>query len=82
MNSVAHDAHAVGAAGQFEHESPVPSPCVSVCRMNSASGLCEGCWRTLDEIAAWSKMDDDAKRGVWACIGLRRGQGERVLQQG
>ena len=34
---------------------PVPSPCISVCRMDAASGLCEGCLRTLDEIAAWSR---------------------------
>ena len=50
------------AAGR---EAQVPSPCVSVCRMDAASGLCEGCCRTLDEIAAWSQMDDEDKRAVW-----------------
>lgn len=50
----------------------VPSPCVNICRMNAASGLCEGCWRTIDEIAAWSRLDDEAKRGVWRSIALRR----------
>jgi predicted Fe-S protein YdhL (DUF1289 family) len=50
---------------------PVPSPCVSVCRMDASSGLCEGCFRTLDEIAAWSTLDDDAKRGAWAVIARR-----------
>lgn len=51
--------------------APLPSPCVSVCRMDSASGLCEGCLRTLDEIAAWGTMEDAAKRTVWARIGER-----------
>lgn len=46
--------------------SPVPSPCVSLCKMNRDSGLCEGCLRTLDEIIAWSRADDDFKRAVWA----------------
>jgi uncharacterized protein len=50
---------------------PVPSPCVSVCRMNGATGLCEGCWRTLDEIAHWSTMDDEARRVVWLHIDQR-----------
>ncbi|MEO8152961.1 MAG: DUF1289 domain-containing protein [Rhizobacter sp.] len=50
----------------------VASPCISVCRMDAPSGLCTGCWRTLDEIAAWSTLDDDAKRGVWALIEQRR----------
>jgi len=44
----------------------VPSPCVDVCRIDEATGLCAGCLRTLDEIAAWSTLDDVAKRDVWA----------------
>lgn len=50
----------------------VPSPCISVCRMNPVSGLCEGCQRTIDEIAAWSRMDDPEKRAVWRMIEERR----------
>ena len=49
----------------------VPSPCVSVCRMDMNTGYCEGCRRTLDEIAAWGRMGDDDKREVWAEIGKR-----------
>ena len=49
----------------------VPSPCVSVCRMDSATEVCEGCFRTLDEIAAWSRLDDESKRAVWQMIAQR-----------
>jgi predicted Fe-S protein YdhL (DUF1289 family) len=49
----------------------VPSPCQSICRMDAATGLCEGCLRTLDEIAAWSSMDDEAKRALWRLIETR-----------
>ena len=49
----------------------VASPCNSVCRIDAGSGWCEGCLRTLDEIAAWSTMDDDAKRAVWEALALR-----------
>jgi uncharacterized protein len=52
--------------------APVPSPCVNVCRMDAASGWCEGCARTLDEIARWSVLDDDGKRAVWQQLGPRR----------
>ena len=55
-----------------EPATPVPSPCISVCRMDSTSGLCVGCLRTLDEIAAWSRLDDHARREVWRAIGERR----------
>lgn len=51
----------------------VPSPCKSICRMDAATGWCEGCLRTLDEIAAWSTMPDTGKRKVWALIETRTG---------
>ena len=49
-----------------------PSPCVDICRMNPARGLCEGCYRTLDEIAAWSRMSDQEKFSVLAQLDARR----------
>lgn len=52
-------------------DAQVPSPCISVCRMNEGSGLCEGCFRTLDEIAAWAGLDDGGRRAVWALIEQR-----------
>ena len=51
----------------------LPSPCISVCRMDAASGMCEGCMRTLDEIAAWGMMDSHEKRAVWKEIEKRAG---------
>ena len=51
---------------------PVASPCTSVCRMDEASGLCLGCARTLDEIASWSVLDDDARRAIVAALPARK----------
>ena len=34
------------------------SPCVNVCVLDTARGICRGCGRTLDEIARWSGMSD------------------------
>jgi predicted Fe-S protein YdhL (DUF1289 family) len=53
-------------------QSPVPSPCISVCRMDPVTGWCEGCLRTIDEIANWSRMDDPARRAVWTELERRR----------
>ena len=50
----------------------VPSPCINVCRIDEASGWCEGCLRTLDEIAAWATLDDTGKRRVWKHLRERR----------
>jgi uncharacterized protein len=51
---------------------PVPSPCVSVCRMDAPTGWCSGCLRTLEEIAGWSRLDDAEKKAVWARLPARR----------
>ena len=50
---------------------PVRSPCVSVCRMDATSGLCEGCLRPLDEIASWADMGTADRLSVWQQIALR-----------
>jgi len=55
-------------AGEGKH---VPSPCQSVCVMHPTTGWCEGCMRTLDEIAAWSRMDNPAKLAVWSQLPQR-----------
>ncbi|MGH6612141.1 MAG: DUF1289 domain-containing protein [Burkholderiaceae bacterium] len=52
--------------------SGVPSPCISVCKMNAVTGYCEGCLRTIDEIARWSQMSEDERRAVWQQLVLRR----------
>ena len=48
-----------------------PSPCISICRMSDDTTYCEGCWRTLDEIAGWGQRDPIEKRTVWQLIGER-----------
>jgi hypothetical protein len=42
------------------------SPCVKTCVLDPGSGLCSGCGRTLDEIAAWSGLSDEERRRILA----------------
>ncbi|MDD2919739.1 MAG: DUF1289 domain-containing protein [Rhodoferax sp.] len=39
--------------------------------MDEATGLCQGCFRTLDEIGQWGNADDAFKRVVWTRIEAR-----------
>jgi len=50
----------------------VPSPCIGICRMHEATGWCEGCLRTLAEIAAWGQLADPAKRQLLQQLPARR----------
>lgn len=52
----------------------VPSPCISLCRVDARTHWCEGCFRTLDEISKWSRLDATGKRRVWQAIGQRAAQ--------
>ena len=33
--------------------------------MDAATGVCEGCYRTLDEIARWSSASEEEKLATW-----------------
>jgi predicted Fe-S protein YdhL (DUF1289 family) len=50
----------------------IASPCINVCRMDPASGLCAGCYRSLDEIAGWSRLDDAGRIVILAAVARRR----------
>jgi uncharacterized protein len=55
------------------HPGPgVPSPCVSICELNERDGSCKGCYRTLQEIAAWGQLSDTDKLLVWQRIEARQ----------
>jgi predicted Fe-S protein YdhL (DUF1289 family) len=43
--------------------SKVESPCVNVCTLD-AHKVCIGCGRTIEEIAIWSRLDDEERRAV------------------
>ena len=54
-------------AGSMAGED-IPTPCISVCRVNADNGLCEGCFRTLGEISAWGRSTAANKRELWKTI--------------
>jgi predicted Fe-S protein YdhL (DUF1289 family) len=43
-------------------EKPV-SPCISLCRLNDQD-ICEGCYRTSEEIRTWVYLDDDQRKDI------------------
>lgn len=57
-----------------DFETDPPSPCVGVCMMNPRTELCEGCYRTLDEISGWWHMSAHEKRALAAELERRQEQ--------
>jgi len=40
--------------------------------MDAASGLCEGCLRTIEEIAEWSSAGEARRRAILEAVAMRR----------
>lgn len=48
-----------------------PSPCTSICRIEQTTGWCEGCKRTLKEIADWPMLRAFEKRKILDALASR-----------
>lgn len=53
-------------------ETPIASPCVGVCRLDPLTKLCQGCFRTAEEIGLWRDADDRWRRSLLERIARRR----------
>ncbi len=75
IDLIAERALQTRAGGHFDCKSAeiVPSPCVSVCRMTPDRSHCEGCFRTIPEIRAWSNASSAQRRAIWAALLHRAG---------
>lgn len=56
-----------------EGDLPVASPCINVCSMTQDNSYCQGCFRTIDEICAWSKGDNEWRLQIWSQLLQRAG---------
>lgn len=43
----------------------ISTPCIKLCVIG-ADGRCDGCGRTLDEIARWGRMSEAERRAIMA----------------
>lgn len=50
----------------------VVSPCIGVCSMNEATGFCNGCYRTMDEIQGWWDMSASQRNHVMGKLDERQ----------
>ena len=50
----------------------IESPCINICDIDAASGVCRGCARTLDEIANWGSGTAEWRAAVIAALPGRR----------
>ena len=42
----------------------INSPCVKLCAVHPEERLCVGCYRTIEEISAWSRLTHEARAAI------------------
>lgn len=57
---------------------PVPSPCRRQCQLHPIDKLCLGCFRRIEEIADWARLDEDARRRIVDELPGRRAAWEKA----
>lgn len=48
----------------------IESPCINFCFIED--GLCQGCWRTENEIGSWMFMSDEERKAVVKNLSQRK----------
>ena len=61
--------------------SGISTPCVKICVIDRTSGLCEGCGRTLQEIARWGSLSELERRAIMGKLAERLGSATSNLQR-
>ncbi len=52
----------------------IESPCIKLCVIHPESRTCVGCFRTIDEIGAWSRMTSQERHEIMAALPARSTQ--------
>ena len=60
------------ASAKQPSASNLASPCISVCQMDPADGVCLGCHRTRAEITAWGSMGEAEQFKLLDILSARR----------
>ncbi|HEX2726455.1 MAG TPA: DUF1289 domain-containing protein [Beijerinckiaceae bacterium] len=49
----------------------ISTPCIGICILDPDTGRCEGCGRTLEEVAGWLRMSEAERRRIMAELDAR-----------
>ncbi|CAN1508619.1 MAG: DUF1289 domain-containing protein [Sulfuritalea sp.] len=55
-------------------QNEIQSPCVGICTMDDTTGLCLGCYRSLDEIKGWWDMNPQDQKKLLVALEERQMQ--------
>jgi hypothetical protein len=54
--------------GDIWAREEIESPCVKLCVIHPEARICAGCYRTIDEITAWSRLSSEDRRRIMTAL--------------
>lgn len=58
----------------FTLSPPIQSPCNKVCTVDGDSGLCIGCFRSIEEVATWAVISPAQRKDIMRTLRAREAQ--------
>lgn len=49
----------------------IQSPCVKLCVIHPEERICVGCFRSIEEISAWSRLTHEARAAIMSDLSAR-----------
>ena len=62
------------AGARRRAKGAMETPCVDICEIDGATGLCRGCGRTIAEIANWTSMTSAERRRIMGELAARKAE--------
>ena len=53
-------------------QNEIQSPCIGVCSVDDSTGMCLGCYRTIDEIKGWWDMNPKDQKNLLIALEERQ----------
>ncbi|MEL7047525.1 MAG: DUF1289 domain-containing protein, partial [Pseudomonadota bacterium] len=54
----------------------IETPCIGTCKIDQATRLCLGCFRSIDEITAWTALSPSERANIMTALPGRQNQGQ------
>ncbi|MFL2785673.1 MAG: DUF1289 domain-containing protein [Paracoccaceae bacterium] len=72
-------------SNQIWKRDEIASPCVKICVVHPVERICTGCYRSIDEIGAWSRMSPEERAAIMQelpdrAVSLKKRRGGRAAR--
>lgn len=60
---------------------PMESPCIDICQLDPADGLCIGCHRSIEEIMSWTRYTSLERQTIMALLPKRASERLDIVEE-